>query len=109
MAKYSILKRERDDAVERAVIAERNSQLERVRDLESAHAAELTELRNQIRSLGAALTDARRSFAAAAEGATRMLFESLGTNAKADDGNGSGLFDPMDDTHPDLLAPDRNR
>jgi len=78
LAKYSILKRERDDAVERAVIAERNSQLERVRELESAHAAAMAELRDQIQCLEAELADAKRSFQAAVDEATRRLVEATG-------------------------------
>lgn len=77
MAKYSVLKAERDDAVERAVTAERNSQLERVRELEAAHAAEIAELRAQIERLEAEHAEYRRAFAAAVDNAVRALQETL--------------------------------
>lgn len=48
MAKYAVLKIECDDAVARAVEAERNSQLENVRRLE-AELARVTEERDEAR------------------------------------------------------------
>lgn len=48
MAKYKVLKVERDEAVERAVEAERNSQLENVRRLE-AELARVTAERDEAR------------------------------------------------------------
>lgn len=71
--KYSTLKAERDDAIERAVQAERNSQLERVRELEAAHAVEILDLRAQIERLEADLAATKRAFSAAVDDANALL------------------------------------
>lgn len=77
MSKYAVLKQERDEAVERAVLAERNSQLERVREIEAAHAAERAELLTEIGRLEAELLRARLAFGSAVDQATLLLRESL--------------------------------
>lgn len=103
MAKYAALKQERDDAVERAVIAERNSQLERVRELESLHAAEMAELQDQVKRLEMALADTKRSFVSAVDDATRLLFRSVG---RRDDGRPEVTEDNTVPTHDDRRGAD---
>lgn len=83
MSKYAVLKQERDDAVERAVIAERNSQLERLRELEATHAAERAELLTEIGRLEAELVRVRLAFESAVAETTRLLRASLESPGEA--------------------------